>query len=75
MFQTVTEMLESGHPHNEDGRIEPRCPGWQLYDNDEHGLHIEKCDLCGIFSSDEEAVMRVVRIAMMVENAAVKEAT
>lgn len=37
--------------------------GWILADNDVHGLRIERCDDCGQFDTDEQAVKHVARLA------------
>ena len=37
--------------------------GWLLTDNSDHGTRIEKCDACGFFISDVDAVEHVAQAA------------
>jgi len=66
-YEAFLDAAENFHRLDESGTHERACgdadcPGWAVFTVDrEPGAEIEKCDCCGRFNDDDEALEHVLR--------------
>lgn len=55
-FMVEDKRREEGcRVHDKFNRCHPECKGWDVFENNEYGFRIERCDECDVYEDDSAA--------------------